>query len=53
MNLYDGPVQNTDKIDALLEEQPELEAARRRCRQMVTVLNKALEVLNTVNDKAM
>jgi len=52
MKLYDGPSQNPSQIDELLEEQPELEAARKRCKQMVTVLNKAVEVLNTVNDKA-
>jgi len=52
MKLYDGPSSDPSKVDELLEEQPELEAARKRCKQMVTVLNKALEVLNTVNDKA-
>ena len=52
MKLYDGPSQDPKLIEELLEEQPELEAARRQCKQMVTVLNKALEVLNTVNDKA-
>jgi len=52
MKLYDGPSQNPSQIEELLEEAPELEAARKRCKQMVNVLNKALEVLNTVNDKA-
>jgi len=52
MKLYDGPSQNPEMVEELLEEQPELEAARKRCKQMVNVLNKALEVLNTVNDKA-
>jgi len=52
MKLYDGPSSNPEQLEELLEEKPELEAARKRCKQMVTVLNKALEVLNTVNDKA-
>ena len=38
-------------MDELLEEDPEIDAQRRRCKQMVTVLRKACEVLNTVNDK--
>jgi len=53
MKLYDGPSQDPAQLEQLLEEQPELEAARKRCKQMVTVLNKALDVLNNVNDKAM
>lgn len=52
MKLYDGPSQDPALVDELLEEQPELEAARRRCVQMVTVLRKALGVLNSVSDKA-
>jgi hypothetical protein len=42
---------NDDLLDTLLEEDPEIDAQRRRCSQMVTVLRKACEVLNTVNDK--
>ena len=52
MKLYDGPSQDPAMVDELLEEQPELEAARRRCVQMVTVLRKAMDVLNSVSDKA-
>merc|ERR1719502_1912573 len=51
MKLYDGPSQDPAMVDELLEEQPELEAARKRCKQMVVVLNKALDVLNQVGDK--
>eukprot|EP00656_Telonema_subtile_P053169 TRINITY_DN761_c0_g1_i1.p1 TRINITY_DN761_c0_g1~~TRINITY_DN761_c0_g1_i1.p1 ORF type:complete len:782 (+),score=241.73 TRINITY_DN761_c0_g1_i1:134-2479(+) len=45
-SLYDESL-----MDDLLEEDPEIDAQRRRCKQMVTVLRKACEVLNTVNDK--
>jgi dynamin 1-like protein len=38
-------------FEELLEEDPELEAQRRRCRQMVIVLNKAVDVLNKVGER--
>eukprot|EP00656_Telonema_subtile_P053172 TRINITY_DN761_c0_g2_i1.p1 TRINITY_DN761_c0_g2~~TRINITY_DN761_c0_g2_i1.p1 ORF type:complete len:479 (+),score=192.51 TRINITY_DN761_c0_g2_i1:92-1528(+) len=41
-----------DLFEELLEEDPELEAQRRRCRQMVIVLNKAVDVLNKVGERA-
>lgn len=40
-----------DLFEELLEEDPELEAQRRRCRQMVIVLNKAVDVLNKVGER--
>jgi len=40
-----------DLYDELLEEDPELDAQRRRCRSMVTVLNKAVDVLNRVGER--
>jgi len=49
LKIYDGD----PDVDHLLEEQPELEAARKRCSQMVQVLTKANNVLNSVTDKAM
>eukprot|EP00658_Telonema_sp_P-2_P035300 TRINITY_DN2569_c0_g1_i15.p1 TRINITY_DN2569_c0_g1~~TRINITY_DN2569_c0_g1_i15.p1 ORF type:complete len:722 (+),score=216.66 TRINITY_DN2569_c0_g1_i15:286-2451(+) len=42
---------NDSLLETLLEEDPEIDAQRRRCKQMVVVLRKACEVLNTVNDK--
>jgi dynamin 1-like protein len=46
-----GELYKEELFVELLEEDPELEAQRRRCRQMVIVLNKAVDVLNKVGER--